>query len=39
MVIDATKKWSYPPIALPPKEYLDMVKEKWSRYGLPGLEI
>lgn len=39
MVIDATKKWPYPPIALPPKKYLDMAKDKWSRYGLPGLEI
>ncbi len=34
MCIDATKKWSYPDIAVPPREYLDQAEMKWERYGL-----
>jgi UbiD family decarboxylase len=32
--IDATKKWEYPDIALPPQKYLDRVSQNWERYGL-----
>jgi UbiD family decarboxylase len=38
IIIDATKKWKYPEIALPPKKYLDAAREKWPKYGLPSLE-
>lgn len=30
--IDATKKWSYPDIALPPSKFLSIVKERFSEY-------
>ena len=32
--IDATKKHEYPALALPPKEHLLRVDEKWAAYGL-----
>lgn len=37
MLIDATKKWSYPELALPPKECLDRAKARWKagKYNLP----
>ncbi len=31
--IDATRKHSFPPIALPPKEHLERVRQGWSSYG------
>ena len=34
MGIDATKKWEYPEIALPPQKYLDRVSQDWKKYGL-----
>jgi len=32
--IDATKKWEYPAVALPPQKHLDKVEEQWPAYGL-----
>jgi len=32
MGIDATKKHRFPPIALPPKEHLELVRSRWSEY-------
>ncbi|MBW2123183.1 MAG: UbiD family decarboxylase [Deltaproteobacteria bacterium] len=32
--IDATRKWKYPEVALPPQKYLDRVSRDWTRYGL-----
>lgn len=37
--IDATKKTEYPPIALPPKAYLNLVEERWESYGLPNVDF
>ncbi|MBI4456057.1 MAG: UbiD family decarboxylase [Acidobacteria bacterium] len=37
VIIDATKKWKYPDISLPPREYLERVVAKWTDYGLPPL--
>lgn len=34
MCIDATKKWSYPALALPPQKYLDMAERRWEEYGI-----
>ena len=31
--IDATKKHTYPAVALPPKEHLDFVRAHWHEYG------
>jgi UbiD family decarboxylase len=33
MVIDATKKHEFPPLALPPQEHLDLVAQRWKDYG------
>ena len=37
VIIDATKKWEYPAISLPPRESLEQVIKNWSRYELPPL--
>jgi len=34
VLINATKKWKYPEIALPPSKYLQKVEERWEKYGL-----
>lgn len=39
ILIDATRKWDYPPTALPKKEYMDKGKELWEEEGLPKLEL
>ena len=38
VVIDATRKWHYPGISLPPLEKLREVAADWESYGLPPLE-
>lgn len=37
LLIDATRKWDYPPIAMPKKEFMDKAKEIWEELGLPKL--
>jgi 4-hydroxy-3-polyprenylbenzoate decarboxylase len=37
-LIDATRKWEYPPVSLPEKEYMERAKERWENLGLPKLE-
>jgi len=32
--IDATKKWEYPAIALPPEKYMAEVERRWASYGI-----
>jgi len=39
LLIDTTMKWSYPPISLPPKEFMDEALNLWQRLGLPALEL
>ena len=34
VLIDATKKWKYTDIALPPSKYMEKVEEDWKKYGL-----
>jgi UbiD family decarboxylase len=31
--IDATLKHAFPPVAVPPKEHLDLVRKNWQSYG------
>ena len=38
MVIDATKKWDYPAVSLPPLEKMREVADNWDDYGLPALD-
>lgn len=37
VIIDATRRWNYPPISLPPRERLEQVAASWDEYGLPPL--
>ena len=34
ILIDATKNWEYPAIALPPQKYLDKAARQWEKYGI-----
>jgi 4-hydroxy-3-polyprenylbenzoate decarboxylase len=38
MIIDATRKWDYPPVALPKQEYMERAREIWEAEGLPSLK-
>ena len=37
LLIDATKKYEYPEIALPVDEVMEKVVARWSEYGLPAV--
>jgi 4-hydroxy-3-polyprenylbenzoate decarboxylase len=37
ILINATRNWDYPPVALPRKEYMERAKEIWEAEGLPPL--
>jgi 4-hydroxy-3-polyprenylbenzoate decarboxylase len=38
-LIDATCKWSYPPVSLPGKEFMERAIDLWKQLGLPNLEL
>jgi 4-hydroxy-3-polyprenylbenzoate decarboxylase len=38
IMIDATRKWPYPPVALPARNYMEAAKVKWEKLGLPPLK-
>ncbi len=38
IMIDATRKWPYPPVALPAKKYMEEAKDIWEKLGLPPLQ-
>ncbi|MET0691006.1 MAG: hypothetical protein ABWZ38_08230, partial [Candidatus Binatia bacterium] len=38
MLIDATRKWDYPPVSLPKREYMERAKQLWERLELPKLK-
>lgn len=33
VLIDATRKWAYPPVSLPKKEYMDRARQIWEEEG------
>ncbi len=37
ILIDATRKWPYPPTSLPKKEYMENARKIWEAEGLPEL--
>jgi 4-hydroxy-3-polyprenylbenzoate decarboxylase len=37
VLIDATRKWAYPPVSLPAKQYMERAKEIWEQLQLPKL--
>ena len=39
ILIDATRKWPYPPVGLPKKEYMENALHLWKELGLPELEL
>lgn len=39
ILVDATRKWSYPPVGLPAKEYMDRAIELWQEANLPPLSL
>lgn len=37
ILIDATRKWDYPPISLPRREFMEKARRIWEEEGLPEL--
>lgn len=37
ILINATRKWDYPPVSLPKKQFMERAKEIWVEEGLPPL--
>jgi 4-hydroxy-3-polyprenylbenzoate decarboxylase len=38
ILIDATRKWDYPPVSLPKKEFMERARTLWERLELPKLK-
>lgn len=39
LLIDTTMKWPYPPISLPPREYMEDALRLWRKLGLADLDL
>jgi UbiD family decarboxylase len=39
LLIDATRKWPYPPLSLPKREYMEKALGLWNELGLPELHL
>ena len=39
LLIDATRKWPYPPVALPKKEFMERALKIWQEEKLPALRL
>jgi UbiD family decarboxylase len=39
LLIDATRKWDYPPTSLPHREFMERALERWREEGLPPLSL
>jgi 4-hydroxy-3-polyprenylbenzoate decarboxylase len=39
LLIDATRKWPYPPVSLPRQEFMERALELWQELGLPPLQL
>ncbi len=37
-LIDATQKWEYPGMSLPPRDMMERVAKEWEAYGLPPID-
>ncbi len=37
LLIDATRKWDYPPVSLPKREFMERARQLWERLELPKL--
>ena len=38
LLIDATMKWTYPPVSLPKREFMENARQIWEELGLPELK-
>lgn len=38
-LIDATRKWPYPPVSLPRCDFMENALELWESEGLPKLQL
>lgn len=38
ILMDATRKWDYSPVALPKRHYMERAREIWNELGFPPLE-
>ncbi len=38
LLVDATRKWPFPPLSLPKKEFMERAKKIWEELGLPTLK-
>ncbi len=39
MLNDATRKWPYPPVRLPKKEYMERALQIWKEEGLDEIQL
>lgn len=39
LLIDATRKWAYPPVGLPKREFMERAMKTWKEEGLPELNL
>ena len=39
ILIDATRKWPYPPVSLPAQPYMEQALKIWREEGLPALKL
>lgn len=39
ILMDATRKWPYPPVALPKMEFMERARQIWQEEGLPQLRL
>ena len=39
VLIDATMKWPYPPVALPKREFMEKARALWEELGLTPLKL
>ncbi|HWP28090.1 MAG TPA: UbiD family decarboxylase, partial [Chloroflexota bacterium] len=39
LLIDATRKWPYPPLSLPAREYMERARQRWDALGLGPLQL
>jgi hypothetical protein len=39
LLIDATLKWPYPPVSLPPREIMERALGMWNKASLPKLKL
>jgi len=39
LLIDATRKWAYPPLSLPAREYMERARQRWDELGLGPLQL